>query len=79
METAVAHAQLIELLDYPEGAVKEMRRHLVAYTKSLPHSASLRQAIFKTQTTVDIEDTLKTYAQDVLGLTLKIKTIESNQ
>jgi len=79
LETAVAHAQLIELLDYPEGAVKEMRRHLVAYTKSLPHSASLRQAIFKTQTTVDIEDTLKTYAQDVLGLTLKIKTIESNQ
>ncbi|NLN97731.1 MAG: tRNA-dihydrouridine synthase [Eubacteriaceae bacterium] len=79
LETAMTHARLIDLLDYPEGAVKEMRRHLVAYTKSLPHSTTLRQALFDTQTSDDIEKTLKAYASDVLGLTLEIQKDWINQ
>ncbi len=76
LETAVAHARLIERLDYPTAAVKEMRRHLVAYTKNMPRATTLRQALFKTTTTEDIEDTLTTYAFNVLGLSLNIKANE---
>ncbi len=42
-------------------AVKEMRKHISAYTKSMPDSSSFRSIINTLNTQKEVEDALKEY------------------
>ena len=61
MQTILKHLQM-EIEEKGENiAVKEMRKHISAYTKSMPDSSSFRSIINTLNTQKEVEDALKEY------------------
>jgi len=47
IETALEHIELLSLLKNEDAGLREMRKHLVSYTKGLRHSTVLRNELFR--------------------------------
>ena len=61
MQTILKHLQM-EIEEKGENiAVKEMRKHISAYTKSMPDSSSFRSIINTLNTQKEVETALKEY------------------
>ncbi|MDD4691032.1 tRNA dihydrouridine synthase DusB [Eubacterium aggregans] len=64
IDAALAHTKSLSILGFEPAGVKEMRKHLVAYTKGLRHATELRNAVFKTESQADITRLLENYWQE---------------
>ncbi|MDK2936357.1 MAG: tRNA-dihydrouridine synthase [Eubacteriaceae bacterium] len=47
LNAALAHIELLSYLKNEEAGLREMRKHLAAYIKGMPHATSLRDSIFR--------------------------------
>ncbi|WKY47333.1 tRNA dihydrouridine synthase DusB [Eubacteriaceae bacterium ES3] len=47
LQAALAHIELLSHLKNEEAGLREMRKHLAAYIKGMPHATSLRDTIFR--------------------------------
>lgn len=47
IQVALKHIERLELLKNEEAAIREMRKHLAAYTKGLPHATAIRNELFR--------------------------------
>ncbi|MBK5243475.1 MAG: tRNA dihydrouridine synthase DusB [Eubacteriaceae bacterium] len=47
IDAALRHIELLSLLKNEEAGLREMRKHLAAYTKGLKHSTTLRNELFR--------------------------------
>jgi tRNA-dihydrouridine synthase B len=63
---ALKHLDLAVKLKGESLGVKEMRKHLVWYLKGMPHTASLKEAIFKVEKKEEIVQLLHGYAKSRL-------------
>ena len=63
--TALEHSELLSMMLRENAAVKEMRKHLAAYTKGLKNATHLRGEIFKVMTREDIVKLLKDYLDEI--------------
>ena len=61
LDTIIKHLEL-EIAERGEiSAVKEMRKHISAYTKNLPNSSEFRSKINSLNTKNEVEDELKSF------------------
>lgn len=67
IQTAMDHVELVDMMKRPEAAVKEMRKHLAAYTKGLKNATDLRNEIFKVCTKEDVVTLLNEYMKENYG------------
>ncbi|MDO4289430.1 MAG: tRNA dihydrouridine synthase DusB [Eubacterium sp.] len=63
VQTALEHTELLGLMPRESAVVKEMRKHLAAYTKGLKNATQLRGEIFKVLTRSDISALLRAYME----------------
>ena len=63
IQTALDHTELLALMPRETAVVKEMRKHLAAYTKGLKNATRLRGEIFKVLTRDDIAALLTEYLE----------------
>lgn len=63
-EAILKQTAYIDLLTRKEAAVKEMRKHLAAYTKGLKNAARLRGEVFKVSSQEDIVTLLTDYLRE---------------
>ncbi|MEF9918682.1 MAG: tRNA dihydrouridine synthase DusB [Eubacterium sp.] len=64
IKTAMEHVERVRFLKKEEAAIKEMRKHLAAYTKGLKNATQLRNAVFKVVNREDVLNLLKDYMQE---------------
>ncbi|MEG0376867.1 MAG: tRNA dihydrouridine synthase DusB [Eubacterium sp.] len=64
IKTVIEHVEQVSLLKREEAAIKEMRKHLAAYTKGLKNATHLRNQIFKVVSRKDVLDLLNEYMQE---------------
>ena len=67
IQTAIKHVELVGMMKRPEAAIKEMRKHLAAYTKGLKNATNLRNEIFKVCTKEDVLTLLNQYMKENYG------------
>lgn len=70
LKTAIEQADNIRRLNRQDAAVKEMRKHLSAYTKGLKNASGLRTAVFKVTTREEIINLLSDYLEENYGTNL---------
>lgn len=70
LRTAIEHLELTSLMEREESVIKEMRKHLAAYTKGLKKSTELRCEIFKLTTRQETIDLLSRYLEAFYGVSL---------
>lgn len=54
IQVALKHIELLALLKNEEAGLREMRKHLAAYTKGLHHATVIRNELFKAQDKEDV-------------------------
>lgn len=64
IKTAIEHVELVSLTKKPEIAIKEMRKHLAAYTKGLKNATVMRNEIFKLTTRDEVLEMLNSYFRE---------------
>lgn len=67
IQTAIEHVELVGMMKRPEAAIKEMRKHLAAYTKGLKNATNLRNEVFKVCTKEDVLTLLNQYMEENYG------------
>lgn len=67
IQTAIKHVELVDMMKRPEAAIKEMRKHLAAYTKGLKNATNLRNEIFKVCTKEEVLTLLNQYMEENYG------------
>ncbi|WP_195270673.1 tRNA dihydrouridine synthase DusB [Eubacterium sp. 1001713B170207_170306_E7] len=67
IQTAIEHVEWVSLMNRPEAAIKEMRKHLAAYTKGLKNATNLRNEIFKVCTKEEVLTLLNRYMEENYG------------
>lgn len=67
IEAALEHTEYLGTLGWERGPVREMRKHLVAYTHGLRNATALRKEVFTTETREDIVALLQSYWKENYG------------
>ncbi len=63
LEAGVRHLGLMAAAVGPDGAAREMRKHVAWYIKGLPHSARVREQVNRTRTVEEMRDLLHHYLE----------------
>jgi tRNA-dihydrouridine synthase B len=66
IEGALKHLELVVKLKGEKLGIKEIRKHLVWYLKGMPHTASLKETIFRLEKKDEIVQLLQVYAKNRL-------------
>ena len=69
---ALRHLELILKLKGENLGLKEMRKHLVWYLKGMPHTAALKEVIFRTEKAEEVRELLEAYGEKKLGYNRQI-------
>lgn len=67
IQAAIEHVELVGMMKRPEAAIKEMRKHLAAYTKGLKNATDLRNKVFKVCSKEDVLTLLNEYMKENYG------------
>ena len=64
---ALRHLKLVIKLKGENLGLKEMRKHLVWYLKGMPHTSSLKEAIFRSEKAEEVRRLLEAYQEKEFG------------